>query len=53
MVSAAVLGIGFIAMAARMWVRATPKASMQLFSYSITYLTLLFVIMAVDVFVQH
>jgi len=51
--SAAVLGIGFIAMAARMWVRATPKASMQLFSYSITYLTLLFVIMAVDVFVQH
>jgi protoheme IX farnesyltransferase len=52
-VSAAVLGIGFIAMAARMWVRATPKASMQLFSYSITYLTLLFVIMAVDVFVQH
>ena len=52
-VSAVVLGAGFIAMAARMWVRATPKASMQLFSYSITYLTLLFVIMAVDVFVQH
>jgi protoheme IX farnesyltransferase len=52
-VSAAVLGAGFIAMAARMWIRATPKASMQLFSYSITYLTLLFVIMAVDVFVQH
>ena len=52
-VSAVVLGVGFIAMAARMWVRATPKASMQLFSYSITYLTLLFVIMAVDVFVQH
>jgi protoheme IX farnesyltransferase len=52
-VSAVVLGVGFIAMAARMWLRATPKASMQLFSYSITYLTLLFVIMAVDVFVQH
>ena len=32
---------------------ATPKASMQLFSYSITYLTLLFVVMAVDVFVTH
>ena len=33
--------------------RPTPKASMQLFSYSITYLTLLFVVMAVDVFVTH
>lgn len=51
LVSAAVLGAGFLAMAVRLWVKATPKASMQLFSYSITYLTLLFVIMAVDVFV--
>ena len=42
-VSAALLGAGFIAMAVRLWVQATPKASMQLFSYSITYLTLLFV----------
>ena len=31
----------------------TPKAAMQLFSYSITYLTLLFVLMAVDVFTKH
>jgi protoheme IX farnesyltransferase len=52
-VSAAVLGAGFIALAVRLWVQATPKASMQLFSYSITYLTLLFVLMAVDVFIQH
>ncbi len=52
-VSAALLGAGFIALAVRLWVLATPKASMQLFSYSITYLTLLFCIMAVDVFVQH
>ncbi len=51
--SAAVLGAGFIALAIRLWVLATPKASMQLFSYSITYLTLLFVVMAVDVFVTH
>jgi heme O synthase-like polyprenyltransferase len=36
-----------------MWAQATPKASMQLFSYSITYLTLLFIIMAVDVFITH
>jgi len=52
-VSAAVLGAGFVAMAARMWALATPKASMQLFSYSITYLTLLFVLMAVDVFIAR
>jgi protoheme IX farnesyltransferase len=52
-VAAAVLGAGFVALAARLWVQATPKASMQLFSYSITYLTLLFVVMAVDVFVTH
>jgi protoheme IX farnesyltransferase len=52
-VSAALLGIGFVAMAVRLWMQATPKASMQLFSYSITYLTLLFIVMAVDVFVQR
>jgi protoheme IX farnesyltransferase len=52
-VSAVVLGAVFVALALRLWRRATPKAAMQLFSYSITYLTLLFVIMAVDVFVQH
>jgi protoheme IX farnesyltransferase len=53
LVAAGILGAGFIAMAIRLWVRATPKASMQLFSYSITYLTLLFVVMAVDVFITH
>ena len=52
-VAAGILGAGFIALAVRLWVQATPKASMQLFSYSITYLTLLFVVMAVDVFVTH
>jgi heme o synthase len=53
LVAAGLLGAGFIALAIRLWVQATPKASMQLFSYSITYLTLLFVVMAVDVFVKH
>jgi heme o synthase len=53
LVSAGVLGAGFIALAVRLWVQATPKASMQLFSYSITYLTLLFVVMAVDVFIMR
>jgi heme o synthase len=52
-VSASVLGLVFLAMALRLWRRATPKAAMQLFSYSITYLTLLFVLMAVDIFTKH
>jgi heme o synthase len=52
-VSASVLGVVFLALAVRLWRRATPKAAMQLFSYSITYLTLLFVLMAVDIFTHH
>jgi heme o synthase len=52
-VSASVLGVIFVALALRLWHRATPKAAMQLFSYSITYLTLLFVLMAVDIFTKH
>lgn len=52
-VSASLLGAVFVALAIRLWRRATPKAAMQLFSYSITYLTLLFVLMAVDVFSKH
>ena len=43
----------FVAMSIRLWMQATPKAAMQLFSYSITYLTLLFVFMAVDIFTKH
>jgi protoheme IX farnesyltransferase len=52
-VSASVLGLVFIAMSIRLWMGATPKAAMRLFSYSITYLTLLFVLMAVDIFTKH
>jgi len=52
-IAASALGLGFIAMSVRLWMRATPKAAMRLFSYSITYLTLLFVFMAVDVFTKH
>jgi protoheme IX farnesyltransferase len=52
-VSASVLGLGFIGLAVRLWRRATPRAAMQLFSYSITYLTLLFVCMAIDIFTKH
>jgi len=43
----------FVGLALRLWRTATPKAAMQLFSYSITYLTLLFVVMAVDVLINH
>ena len=52
-VSASVLGVVFLALALRLWRQATPKAAMQLFSYSITYLTLLFVVMAADIFIKH
>jgi protoheme IX farnesyltransferase len=52
-VSAAVLGVVFVAMAIRLLRQQTAKAAMQLFSYSITYLTLLFVFMAVDIFTKH
>jgi len=53
LVSASSLGLVFVGLALRLRWRATPKAAMQLFSYSITYLTLLFVLMAVDIFTKH
>jgi protoheme IX farnesyltransferase len=52
-VSASVLGLVFVAMAVRLLRQQSPKAALQLFSYSITYLTLLFVFMAVDIFTGH
>ncbi len=52
-VAASLLGAVFVAMSIRLWMQATPKAAMRLFSYSITYLTLLFVFMAVDIFTKH
>jgi protoheme IX farnesyltransferase len=51
--AATVLGLVFLALALKLYRRATPKVAMQLFSYSITYLTLLFVLMAVAVFVTR
>lgn len=57
-VTAAVLGTVFIGMAGRLWIRArgqqpTSRGAMRLFSYSITYLTLLFVAMAGDILVRY
>jgi protoheme IX farnesyltransferase len=52
-VAASVLGAVFLCMSLRLWHLKTPKAAIRLFSYSITYLTLLFVFMAVGIFVQR
>jgi protoheme IX farnesyltransferase len=49
--AAVALGAVFLVLAARLWRDPTPGRAMRLFSYSITYLTLLFVAMAVDVLV--
>jgi protoheme IX farnesyltransferase len=50
--SALVLGAVFFAYALKLRRVATPKAAMRLFTYSITYLTLLFAAMAGDVLVR-
>jgi heme o synthase len=52
-VAASLLGAVFVFMSLRLWHLKTPKAAIRLFSYSITYLTLLFVFMAVGVFAQR
>jgi heme o synthase len=53
LVAASVLGLVFIGFAVRLRSSATPKSAMQLFSFSITYLALLFVFMAIDIFTKH
>jgi len=56
--AAIALGAIFVWMATHLWLRArgeraTTRDAMRLFGYSITYLTLLFVAMAGDVFIQR
>jgi len=51
--SAIVLGALFLGLAVAVWRHPTPKVAMQLFSYSILYVTLLFAAMVVDVLVLH
>jgi protoheme IX farnesyltransferase len=58
MVSAAVLGAGFLYFVTRLWGLAqkgtvTGRDAMRVFSYSITYLTVLFVAMAGDVLIRN
>jgi protoheme IX farnesyltransferase len=52
-IAASLLGAVFLVMSLRLWRLKTPKAAIRLFSYSITYLTLLFVFMAVGVFANR
>jgi protoheme IX farnesyltransferase len=52
MVTAAALGIGFLAYAYRLWRSPSDRSSMALFFYSLPYLGLLFLAVGVDVFVH-
>ena len=52
-VAAVVLGAGFLALSLRLARDGGPARAMGLFGYSITYLTLLFLAMAVDILVRH
>ena len=51
-VSAGVLGAGFLWLAVKVQHTESPAVAMRLFTYSITYITLLFGAMAVDVLVR-
>jgi protoheme IX farnesyltransferase len=57
-VTALILNIGFIAMCIRLYLQARRgeaggKEAMRIFHFSITYLTLLFVVMAADVLIRN
>ncbi len=52
-ISASVLGVGFLLLAIRLLQKPTPKVAMNLFKYSITYLTVLFGAIALDILVHH
>jgi protoheme IX farnesyltransferase len=51
-ISAAVLGLGFLWGTIALGRSDSPAASMKLFSFSISYITVLFVALTVDVFVR-
>jgi protoheme IX farnesyltransferase len=52
-VSAVVLGAVFLGGTIALGRNPTPQASMRLFGFSITYVTLLFGAMSLDVFVEY
>ena len=51
--AAVILGAGFLWYAVKLYRSQSPKVAMRVFSYSITYLTGLFLCMGVDVLVRH
>jgi protoheme IX farnesyltransferase len=51
--AALALGALFVGLSARVLASGTPAAAMRLFTYSITYVTLLFAAMALDVLVRN
>ncbi|MGB3053821.1 MAG: heme o synthase [Acidimicrobiales bacterium] len=53
LVAALVLGGVFTGMAVKLWLEPTTKLAMRVFTYSITYITLLFGAMALDQFVAN
>jgi protoheme IX farnesyltransferase len=52
MVSAVVLGVAFVALTFGLGTTPTARAAMRVFSFSITYVTLLFIAVTVDVLVR-
>jgi protoheme IX farnesyltransferase len=52
-ISAVILGVGFTVGVIDLGRNPTPKRSMRVFAFSITYITVLFVALAVDVLVQN
>lgn len=52
-VAAVVLGLAFVAGTVLLARRPTPAMSMRVFAYSITYVTVLFAAMTIDVLVRH
>ncbi len=53
LVTAVAMNLLFIVGAVQLGRKPTPSQSMRLFTFSITYVTILFVAMAIDVFVEH
>jgi protoheme IX farnesyltransferase len=53
LISAVVLGLGFIASTVDLGRHPSASRAMRVFGFSITYVTVLFTAMAVDVFVKH
>ena len=51
--AALLLGAGFVAYSLSLYRNCSPKVAMKVFSYSISYLTLLFLAMGIDILVRH